>query len=110
MNTKFQIFNHFPEVEGGQKVKDTMKAKAWIGVLITFVNPIFAATAFIEDRYQSRYWYHLVIPASVFPYVVPVIGVWEYFITTHGMSAALWYLVLITMYFQTSKSWISLVT
>ena len=86
-----------------------MKSMSWVLFCISFINPIFTATGFIEDRYQSRYWHHLVIPPSVFPYLMPLLAVLEYFITAHGMMTGMWYFWIATVYFNTSKTWMTLV-
>ena len=86
-----------------------MTALSWILLCVTFVNPIFTATAFLQDRYQSRFWHHLVIRPLIFPIVAPLFGMLEYFITTHGFLTSAWYVWLMTVYFNTSKVWMSLV-
>ena len=101
----------FPaDVEGAGKLTDPLKITTVLGVLISFVNPIFAATNFLEERHQSRYWHHLVIPPSIFSFTLPVLGVVEYIITAQGIQNAVWYLYLVTVYFKTSSAWMQLVS
>ena len=66
-------------------------------------------TTLLEDRYQSRYWHHLVIPPSVYPYTLLMFCFIEYVITANGVLISVWYLFIVTIYFRTSNSWMHLV-
>ena len=91
------------------KIKDTTKTLiCWINIL-AFVHPLVVGATFVGDRHQSRYWYHLVIPSSVYPFTLPIIFVIEYVITANNMVVIIWYLFVLTMYFSTSSAWMELV-
>ena len=96
-------------VKGAAKVKDKMKDLSWVASILAFGHPILAVTTLIEDRYHSRYWHHLVIPPSVYPYTFPIFCLLEYIITANGMFISLCYLFVVTLYFCTSSAWMQLV-
>ena len=96
-------------MEGADKVKDEMRSLSRVTSILSFGQPITAVTAFIEDRYQSRYWHHLVIPPAVYPYTFPLLCFIEYIITANGIFISVWYLFLVTVYFRTSHAWMQLV-
>lgn len=97
------------EVEGAEKVKDDMKSLSLVANIISFGHPILVVATLLEDRYQSRYWHHLVIPPSVYPYTFPMFGFIEYIITANGMFITLYYLAMVTVYFRTSSAWMQIV-
>ena len=101
--------NEILEVEGAEKVKDEMKSLSRVINIVSFGQPITAVTAFLEDRYQSRYWHPYVIPTSVYPYVFPLLCLVEYIITANGIFISVWYLFLVSVYFRTSHAWMQLV-
>ena len=77
------------EVEGAEKVKDELKSLSRVVSIISFGHPIVVVTTLLEDHYQSRYWHHLVIPPSVYPYTFPMFCFIEYVVTANGMFISL---------------------
>ena len=100
---------HYVEIDGAERIKDkTKKYSRWI-IFLSFGHPFLTAGTFVGDRFQSRYWHHLVIPSWIYPVTVPIIFVVEYIITANGMVIVVWYLFVWVMYFRTSCAWVGLV-
>ena len=97
------------EIDGVKKIKDETKTLIRVINILSFCHPFVTASTFVGDRHQSRYWYNLVIPPSIYPFTVPVIFVIESMITANSMFISMWYLFVFVMYFKTSTAWMELV-
>ena len=90
-------------------MKDNVKTFAKVMNFFTFVYPVLVTNDFLQEWHHSRYWHHLVIPESIFPFTLPFFGILEYIITALSAHPGALYMYLMTVYFKSSSAWLDLI-